>query len=170
MADATVETIEGADGEEAPARSRKPLLIGLILFILLGAGGFYATFSGMLSLASVLGGNGDAEHVEAEPVEGPVFAFAPIGEIVIPLGPKANSEFLILEAEIEIAPEDKEAVEAQMPRIRDLFNTYLRAVEARDLEAQDATLRLRAHLLRRLTVLLEPLEPRDLLFTTFILR
>ena len=95
---------------------------------------------------------------------------APIGEIVIPLGPKANSEFLILEAEIEVAPEDKEALIAQMPRVRDMFNTYLRAVEARDLEAQDATLRLRSHLLRRLTVLLAPLTPRDLLFTTFILR
>ena len=57
-----------------------------------------------------------------------------------------------------------------MPRIRDMFNTYLRAVEARDLEAQDATLRLRAHLLRRIGVLVAPLEARDLLFTTFILK
>lgn len=172
MADATTEIDGDGEGGAATKRSRRPMLIGLILFILLGAGGFYATFSGALSLSAVLGGGdgGEAEEPEETHGESTAFAFAPIGEIIIPLGPKANSEFLILEAEIEVAPEDKEALMAQMPRVRDMFNTYLRAVETRDLEAQDATLRLRAHLMRRLTVLLEPLAPRDLLFTTFILR
>lgn len=169
MADATVEM--GDEGGVEQARSRMPLLIGLMLFVLLGAGGFYATFSGVFSLSAVLGGDGgEAGAPEKAHSDSPDFAFAPVGEIVIPLGPKANSEFLILEAEIEVAPEDKAALMAQMPRVRDMFNTYLRAVETRDLEAQDATLRLRAHLVRRLKVLLEPLTPRDLLFTTFILR
>ncbi|MGB0852657.1 MAG: flagellar basal body-associated FliL family protein [Pikeienuella sp.] len=170
MADAPVEVTEDEGDDAAPKRSRKPLLIGLVLFVLLGAGGFYATFSGMLSVSALLGGGDSPAEDAAQHNDGPTFAFVPIGEIIVPLGPKANSDFLILEATIEINPEEKDAIEAQMPRIRDLFNTYLRAVEARDLEAQDATLRLRAQLLRRLIVLLEPLKPQDLLFTTFILR
>lgn len=172
MADATVETIDANEEEAAPKKSRKPMLIGLILFVLLGGGGFYATFSGMLSIAAIMGGSGggDGEHASEADGEMDSFSFVSVGEMVIPLGPKANSEFLILETELEVSPEDKEKIEAQMPRIRDMFNTYLRAVEARDLEAQDATLRLRAHLMRRTGVLLSPLQPRDLLFTTFILK
>lgn len=172
MTDETAETTDAEAGEAAPKKSKKPLLIGLILFVLLGGGGFYATFSGMLSVSSLLGGSGDGTGDEAaeEHIESSAFAFASIGEMVIPLGPKANSEFLILEAELEVSPEVVAGVEAQMPRIRDMFNTYLRAVEVRDLEAQDATLRLRAHLLRRVGVLIAPLEARDLLFTTFILK
>lgn len=172
MTDATVEMTDDNTEEEAPKKSRKPMLIGLILFVLLGGGGFYATFSGMLSVSALLGGS-EAEGTDEaseDHVESSAFAFASVGEMVIPLGPKANSDFLILEAEVEVSPEEKEAINAQMPRIRDMFNTYLRAVEARDLEAQDATLRLRAHLLRRIGVLIAPLEARDLLFTTFILK
>lgn len=172
MTDATVEMTDDATEETAPKKSRKPMLIGLIFFVLLGGGGFFATFSGMLSVAALMGGSGEesAEQAAEEHDESPAFAFASVGEMVIPLGPKANSAFLILEAEVEVSPENRDAIEAQMPRIRDMFNTYLRAVEARDLEAQDATLRLRAHLLRRVGVLVAPLEARDLLFTTFILK
>lgn len=172
MADATAEMADTDDEEAAPKKSRKPMLIGLILFVLLGGGGFYATFSGMLSVSELMGGSSESDDDQAadEHPDGHAFAFASIGEMVIPLGPKANSDFLILEAEVEVSPGEKEGIEAQMPRIRDMFNTYLRAVEARDLEAQDATLRLRAHLLRRIGVLVAPLEARDLLFTTFILK
>lgn len=172
MADAMADMTDTDDEEIAPKKSRKPMLIGLILFVLLGGGGFYATFSGMLSVSELMGesSESDDDQVAEESLDGPAFAFASIGEMVIPLGPKANSDFLILEAEIEVSPGEKEGIEAQMPRIRDMFNTYLRAVEARDLEAQDTTLRLRAHLLRRIGVLVAPLEARDLLFTTFILK
>lgn len=163
--------VDPEQADAAPRKGgRKQLLVALVLFLVLGGAGFYATFSGMLAIPGLGGGAAEPDHAEASHPSPTEFAFAPVGELVVPLGPRANSEFLILEAEIEVAPEDKAALEAQMPRIRDMFNTYLRAVEARDLEAQDATLRLRAHLLRRITVLVVPLQPRDLLFTTFILK
>ena len=76
----------------------------------------------------------------------------------------------MMTAEIEVAANDAATFEAMMPRVRDLFNTYLRAVEARDLEQPNATMRLRDQLLRRLRVIAEPASPRDLLFTSFILR
>jgi flagellar FliL protein len=172
MANATTEPTDANNEEAAPRKSRKPMLIGLVLFIFLGGAGFYATFFGMMSVSAMMGGSGggDDGYATEEHMDVPAFAFASIGEMVIPLGPKANSDFLLLEVEIEVSPGEKEGIEAQMPRIWDMFNTYLRAVEARDLEAQDATLRLRAHLLRRVGVLIAPLEPRDLLFTTFILK
>lgn len=158
------------DGEEsAKKRSKLPLIIGLVLCLAAAGGGFYATFSGMFSVASLLGGEGGSDdedmHVAAEKP-----TFFPLGETVIPLGPDAEAEFLLMTSEIEIDPKDLEAFEAMLPRIHDLFNTYLRAIEARDLEQPNATMRLRDQLLRRIRVIAEPARPRDLLFTSFILK
>jgi len=61
--------------EEAPKkRSKKPLLIGLVLALVLGGGGFYATFSGL-----ILGGGEDHASEEAAPgpLLGVAFADAP---------------------------------------------------------------------------------------------
>lgn len=157
---------------DAPAkkRSKLPLLIGLILCLVAAGGGFYATFTGMFSVASLMGGEKatDAPEVKTAGLAPP--SYVPVGEIVIPLGPKAEAEFLLITSEIEIAPEDAAVFEAMLPRVRDLFNTYLQAVEARDLEQPNATMLLRDQLLRRLRVIAEPASPRDLLFTSFILR
>lgn len=165
------ETEPATDDGEATPKSRLPLILGLALFLALGGGGFFVTYSGMLSLAAVTGGGEEAAH-EPEPhvSDLPPFAFVPVGEMVIPLGPKAQNDVLILESSIEVAPEDKEAVEQLMPRIRDVFNTYLRAIEESDLESPGASLRLRAQLLRRIRVVVDPAEPRDLLFTSFVFR
>ena len=96
--------------------------------------------------------------------------FFPLGETTVPLGPDAEADYLLMTSEIEIDPKDLAAFEAMLPRIKDLFNTYLRAVEARDLEQPNATMRLRDQLLRRISVISEPAKPRDLIFTSFILR
>lgn len=56
-----------------------------------------------------------------------------------------------------------------MPRIADVLNTYLRAVEVRDLEAPAATVWLRAQMLRRIQVVAGEGRVRDLLITEFVL-
>lgn len=165
---ADISTPEGE--QSAKKRSKLPLILGLVLFLAATGGGFYATFSGMFSIASVMGGGKEKDTGETQVATLSTPNYVPVGEIVIPLGPKAEAEFLLMTSEIEIAAKDAAAFEALLPRIRDLFNTYLRAVEARDLEQPDATLRLRDQLLRRLRVIAEPAAPRDLLFTSFILR
>ena len=159
------------EGEPEKARSsRMPLIIGLVLFLVAAGGGFYATSSGKLSLASILGESKEKPEKQTKMASAPALTFLPVGEIVVPLGPSAQAKYLLLTAEIEVSSEDTETLQAMLPRIRDLFNTYLRAVEARDLEQPDATMRLRDQLLRRLRVIADPLSPRDILFTSFILR
>lgn len=170
MSEDASENSEPEDEATAKKGSKLPLLIGLILFCAAAGGGFYATFSGMLSVTALIGGDKAAGEGEMEVASISAPSYVPVGEIVIPLGPQAKAEFLLMTAEIEISPDDAAAFEALMPRIRDLFNTYLRAVEARDLEQPDATLRLRDQLLRRLRVIADPTAPRDLLFTSFILK
>ena len=56
-----------------------------------------------------------------------------------------------------------------MPRILDVLNTYLRAVEVRDLEQPASLARLRAQMLRRVQVVTGEGRVRDLLITEFVL-
>ena len=172
MSEADATNLDELD-EEAPAKKSKlPMIIGLALTLILGGGGFFATYSGMVSLASFLGGDKAEEKKEELPAAytDANFAFVSVGEMVIPLGPKAEADVLIIESSIEVAPADVETVTQLMPRIRDVFNTYMRAIEESDLERPGASMQLRAQLLRRIRVVIDPIEPRDLLFTSFVLR
>ena len=56
-----------------------------------------------------------------------------------------------------------------MPRVLDVLNTYLRAVEVRDLEEPAALARLRAQMLRRIQVVTGEGRVRDLLIAEFVL-
>lgn len=160
---------EALEGEgEAKAKSKLPLILGLTLFLLGGGGGFFATYSGMLALP--FGGDGEVEKVDEKPAELLGVSYVTLDEMVIPLSESARARYLAFQAEIEVNAEDVPAFEEIRPRIIDVFNTYLRAIEESDLEAPSAAARLRAQLLRRIRVVSAPAEPRDLLITTFILK
>ena len=170
MSEDTIDAQQPEGEPEKAKSSRMPLIISMVLFLAAAGGGFYATTSGMLSLASFLGDSKETAEKQMKAATAPALTFLPVGEIVVPLGPGAQAKYLLFTSELEISPEDAEMLQAMLPRIRDLFNTYLRAVEARDLEQPDATMRLRDQLLRRLRVITDPASPRDILFTSFILR
>lgn len=71
---------EANEPKTKPRRSKLPLIAGGVLALLLGAGGFFAAYTGMI------GGGPAAPHAEAEAI-----AFVPIQPLVIPLGPKAQA-------------------------------------------------------------------------------
>lgn len=186
MAKETADISTESEGEDAPRRrSRAPILIGLAGCLAAAGGGYFATSSGAVALpgavAGMLGGGGGDAHGEhgkdeggkdhAAAPEGYEFpAYVPVEQMVIPLGPNAKAEFLVIETAIETAPADVQAFENLRPRVRDVFNTFLRTVEESDIEDPSATLRLRAQLLRRVRAVAAPLSPRDVLITSFILK
>ena len=55
-----------------------------------------------------------------------------------------------------------------MPRVLDVINTYLRAVEVRQLEDPAALTLIRSHLLRRIQLVTGDGRVNDLLITEFI--
>jgi flagellar FliL protein len=143
---------------------RRPLLIGLVAALLLGGGTFYATYSGLLA------GNGakhGAEGEEAVPL--PDIAFVPIEQMVLSLGPAAASKYLRFTASLEVASTYADEVTLLMPRILDVLNGYLRAVDSTDLEDPAALVRLRAQMLRRIQIVTGEGRVRDLLVTEFVL-
>ena len=56
-----------------------------------------------------------------------------------------------------------------MPRILDVMNSYLRAIDTGSLEDPAAMVRLRAQMLRRIQIVTGEGRVRDLLVTEFVL-
>lgn len=150
---------------EAPRKKSKlPVMIGLVLALALGAGGFYATYSGL-----ILGG-AEAEHA-AEPEAGPLpdIAFVPVDQVVISLGAAAQNQHLRMSSQLEVDKPHAAEVTLLMPRILDVLNGYLRAVDAAQLEDPAALVRLRSQMLRRIQIVTGEGRVRDLLITEFVL-
>lgn len=149
--------------ETAPApKSKKGLVIGLVLALALGGGAFFAVYSGMVL--------GHAEEVATEEVviedTAPV-SFVALNPMVISLGTRSNYQ-LRFNAQLEVEPSKQSDVENVMPRILDVLNGYLRAVDVRELQDPAALIRLRAQMLRRVQLVTGDGHVRDLLITEFV--
>lgn len=158
-----------ADQEEpqdvAPKKKSKlPLIIGVVLALLLGGGGFYATFSGMILGAS-------DEHAEAEENAEPLpdIAFVPLEPLIITLGEATSLRNLRITAQMEVAGKYTQDVTLLLPRIADVMNGYLRAMDVAVLEDPAGLVRMRAQILRRIQIVTGEGRVRDLLVTEFVL-
>lgn len=152
-------------GADAPPKkkSKLPLLIGMVLALALGGGGFYATWSGM-----IFGGtHADAGKVTASPL--PDIAFVPVDPIVISLARGASARHLRFTSQIEVDKPMVAEVTLLLPRIMDVLNGYLRAIDVAQLEDPSALIRIRAHMLRRIQIVTGEGRVRDLLITEFVL-
>ena len=145
--------------------SKKPLLIGLVLALLGGSGGFFAVQSG------VLNGARQTETVEQESYapKSAAVAFVALDPLIISLPRSDGRDHLRFSAQLEVAPEHAAEVEAIKPRIIDILNGYLRAVEIVQLEDPAALTRIRAHMLRRVQIVAGEGRIRDLLIMEFVL-
>lgn len=141
-----------------PARSKLPLLIGLVLALAGGGGGFYAVYSGLLFGAP-------AER----PAALPDIAFVAIEPMVISLGPGTGNSHLRFAATLEVPRRQQAEVSVLMPRIVDVLNGYLRAVTPQELADPGALIRLRAQMLRRVQIVTGDGRVRDLLITEFVM-
>lgn len=145
-------------------KSKLPLLIGLVLALVLGAGGFFATYTGL-----VFGPAPEAQATQSEVGALPDIAFVPIPPVLISLGAAAQNAHLRMIAQLEVAKSHADEVTLLMPRIQDVLNGYLRAVDVAQLEDPTALVRLRAQMLRRLQIVTGEGRVRDLLITEFVM-
>ena len=155
---------EPAAGEAPKKKGRLGLLVGLALAAGLGGGAFYAVSQGMIDPLAFL------SH-EAHPADAMLadVAFVPLEPVMISLPQGASARHLRFSAQLEVAPEHAAEVAALMPRVLDVLNTYLRAVEVADIERPASLTRLRAQMLRRIQVVAGEGRVRDLLVTEFLL-
>jgi flagellar protein FliL len=152
---------------EDPIPGKKPkrlLLLAIPLVLLAAGGGFFAAYSGM-----ILGKKDDSHSAEAAPGPLPDIAFVPVDPLVITLGSSGNNRHLRMTSQLEVAKPHAAEVALLMPRILDVLNSYLRAIEIAQIEKPAALVVLRAQMLRRIQIVTGEGRVRDLLITEFVL-
>lgn len=149
--------------ETPPKKSKLPLIIGLVLMILAGGGGFFALYTGMLFGAP----KPDAQAAEKKPDALPDIAFIPLDPMVISIK-TPGARHLRFTAQLEVAGPYAKEVEMLRPRVMDVLNSYLRAVDLADIEAPTSLVRLKAQMLRRVQIVTGEGRVRDLLVMEFV--
>lgn len=163
------EGTEGAAAEE-PKKSKKKLIIiaGAALVVLIG-GGAGAYFSGMFAPKEV-----KTEAVELDehgnPITKSVYYTLPEFLVNLNSGNKQSS-FLKTTVIIEVQKAtDVPMIEANLPRLVDGINTYLRELRPSDLAGSAGIQRLREEILLRVNKAIAPTQINDVLFKEIVVQ
>jgi flagellar FliL protein len=165
---------DGGEKSAKKASSKKPLLFGLIGALILGGATAYTTMSGLVEIPFIGGGKEDHDEHESKDAHAPIyeegeFTYVPIDDLYVAILKDGQHKQLRLSLNIETSEKHAKDVQNAMPRIRDMLNTYLRAIEEEDLTDPSALERLRAQILKRLHLVMPPDAVNDLLVTDFII-
>lgn len=147
-----------------PSGRRRLLLLALPLLVAALLAGLW--FSGVLP--GLLGLRHAASPSDARAV--PIYVNLP--EIIANLnGNPSRPSYVKLNARLEVAqPPDADRVRQVMPRIQDLFQTYLREMRPEELRGSAGTYRLREELLARANVAAAPAKINNVLFVQMLIQ
>ncbi|MGE0753539.1 MAG: flagellar basal body-associated FliL family protein [Alphaproteobacteria bacterium] len=162
---------EGAQGEEGGKEGggkkskKKIIVLGVLALILVGGGAGGAYYAGLFG-----GGDKEAKARDAEGATQSVYYTMP--EFLVNLNSAGkSSSFLKTTIILELKGQtDVLVVEANLPRLMDAFNTYLRELRSSDLAGSAGIQRLREELLLRTNKALAPTEINDVLFKEIVVQ
>jgi flagellar FliL protein len=162
---------EQADGageatEAAPAPKGKLKLIiaavGLLAVIGGGAGTWFFFFRH----------SGEETHAEAAPPpKPPVFLEVPDMLVNLVGAPGERVQYLKVKVVLEVKEEKQvEAIKPSMPRVTDIFQTYLRELRATDLNGSAGMFRLKEELTKRVNTAVSPIQVSAVLFKEIVVQ
>ena len=166
MADNEAEGGAAADAEAAPSKKGKlKLIIAAVGFLVIVGGGV----GGWLMMSK---GHGDEKkHAEAAHAKPPSYVEVP--EIMVNLVslPGERVQYLKVKVVLEVK-EDKtiEAIKPSMPRVTDIFQTYMRELRAGDLNGSSGLFRLKEELTRRVNTAVAPQQVSAVLFKEIVIQ
>lgn len=155
---------ETAEQTGKPKSSKLPLILGLLVSVIGGGAGFYLVYSGIIT-----GGGPKTETPAVKVDDLPEIGFVALDPLVISLGPTSNNRHLRFTAQLEVEKAHVADLETLRPRVVDVLNSYLRALEIADLEDPGALTRIRAQMLRRIQIVAGEGRVRDVLIMEFVL-
>ena len=164
--------------EEMRRGGWKLLAVAALLALVAGGGAYYGVASGAMPLPLPerwLGGTAGSE-AKGAPGTAPTTtaayspgAYVHLDPLVVSLGPEAGADHLKVSLVVEVAPGRESEVEAVRPRLLDVLNVFLRAVDEREFEVPRSMERLRAQMLRRVQLVSPEGAVRDVLIQEFVL-
>jgi flagellar protein FliL len=165
-------TDDAAESEATPAKSgggkKKLILLVAPIVALIGIGGGL-WFTGILP--GLLGMQHDTkQHEEAAKPPTPIYVDLPEFVANLNSNPQRPS-YVKLSARLEVLKqEDAERVKASLPRLQDLFLTYMREMRPQELRGSAGTYRLREELIARANLAAAPARVTDVLFTQMLVQ
>jgi flagellar FliL protein len=158
------EQVEGG-GEVAAAAPKSKLKM-----IIAAVGGFVIV-CGAASWFLFFRGHGEEAHAEAPPAKPPVFIDVP--EMLVNLAGQPGERVQYLKAKIVLEVKEErliEAIKPTMPRVTDIFQTYLRELRPADLNGSAGLFRLREELTRRVNTTISPNQVNAVLFKEIVVQ
>jgi flagellar FliL protein len=148
--------------------SKKKLIVfasPVLLIIVLAGLWFGGVLPGLLGTK-----HEDPSGQEANKPSIPVFVDLP--DMIANLNSPTNKpSYIKLQVRLEISrQEDVEKIKQAMPRLQDLFQTYLREMRPEELRGSTGIYRLREELLGRANVAVAPVRVNDVLFTQLLIQ
>jgi flagellar FliL protein len=160
------ELLENGEKEAAAPASRKSkkklIIIACAAVVLLGAGvGGYLAFSS----------HSAPEERRAEAPKPPAFLEMPDLLVNLSGAPGDRVQYLKLKVVLEVKDQlQLAAIQPSMPRVIDVFQTYLRELRPSDLNGSSGIFRLKEELSRRVNVAISPNEVNAVLFKEVVIQ
>jgi flagellar FliL protein len=166
MADNETEGGGGETTEVAAQPKSKFKLIVMVVGLLAVLGGGAATY--FLFFRH----HDDGEkHAEAEKVKPPVFVDVPDMLVNLTGNPGERVQYLKVKVVLELKEEKQiEEIKPSMPRVTDIFQTYMRELRPVDLTGSAGLFRLKEELTRRVNNAVAPVKVSAVLFKEIVIQ
>jgi flagellar FliL protein len=157
-----------AEGAEAPVaaapKSKLKLIIAAAAVLVIVGGGatwfFFFRHSG-----------GEEMHAEAPAAKPPVFVEVPDMLVNLVGTPGEHVQYLKVKLVLEVKEEKQvEAIKPTMPRVTDIFQTYLRELRPSDLTGSAGLFRLKEELTKRVNLAVAPSQVNAVLFKEVVVQ
>jgi flagellar FliL protein len=154
----------GAEAPVAAPKGKLKLIIAAVgLFAVLGGGGATWFF--------FFRHHGEEVHAEAPPPKPPVFIDVPDMLVNLVGSPGERVQYLKVRVVLEVKEEKQvEAIKPTMPRVTDIFQTYMRELRPVDLNGSAGLFRLKEELTRRVKAVVAPSEVSAVLFKEIVVQ
>jgi flagellar FliL protein len=163
MADNESGAGEGDDSLATPKSKLKLIMMAVGVLVILGGGAAgYFFFSK----------KGGEHHAEAAPPPKPP-AFVEVPDLLVNLvgNPGDRVQYLKVKVVLEVKEEKQiEAIKPTLPRVSDIFQTYLRELRPSDLNGSAGLFRLKEELTKRVNVALAPQQVNAVLFKEIVVQ
>jgi flagellar protein FliL len=158
------------DGGEAPAAAPKGKLKLIIAVV-----GALAVIGGAATWFFFFHHHADEMHAEAQAPapapKPPVFIDVPDMLVNLVGAPGERVQYLKVRVVLEVKEEKQvEAIKPTMPRVTDIFQTYLRELRPVDLNGSAGLFRLKEELTRRVNAAISPSEVNAVLFKEIVVQ
>lgn len=155
-----------AEGAEAAPPKNKLKLIIIVVGVLAVLGGGAATWFFLFRHAE------GEHHAEAAPPPKPP-AFVDVPDLMVNLAgsPGERVQYLRLKIVLELKEEKQvEAIKPTMPRVTDIFQTYVRELRPSDLNGSAGIFRLKEELTKRVNAAVAPIQVSAVLFKEVVVQ